>query len=260
LAFTVDDFRDLIRLLEQRPEWRAELRRYVLTDDLVELPTVVRDLVQAQLRTEQRVEELAQAQQRTEQRLGELALTLDRLALAQQGTEKAVAELAQAQRGTEQRMGEMAAALESLAGRVGDIDGEVLELRYWRRAGAYFSRLARRLKVIDSSDLADMLDQAVDTGSLTDAEREAILAADLVLSGQRREDRADTYFVVEISLGIGLDDVSRAAERARLLAKLGRPAAPVVAGKWINSEAVAASRANGVWQVLDGRTARPGAG
>src|SRR5438093_9544550 len=27
LAFTVDDFQDLLRLLEHRPEWRAELRR-----------------------------------------------------------------------------------------------------------------------------------------------------------------------------------------------------------------------------------------
>src|SRR6059036_1080031 len=102
MAFTVEDFHDLLRLLEQRPEWRAELRRYVLTDDLVELPSLVRALTEAQARTEQRVEELAQAQ-----------------------------------RGTEQRMGELASAVESLVSRVGRLDGEALELRYWRRAAAY---------------------------------------------------------------------------------------------------------------------------
>src|SRR6266851_4432019 len=84
-------------------------------------------------------------------------------------------------------MSELAAAVESLVGRVGTLHGEALELRYWRRAAAYFSRMARRLRAVDSSELADMLDQAVDAGRLIDAERDAILAADLVLSGQRRE-------------------------------------------------------------------------
>jgi hypothetical protein len=40
VAFTVGDFHDLIRLLEEHPEWRAELRRHVLSDELVELPSL----------------------------------------------------------------------------------------------------------------------------------------------------------------------------------------------------------------------------
>ena len=44
MTYTVGDFRDLVRLLEERPEWRAELRRHVLSDDLLELPAVVRHL------------------------------------------------------------------------------------------------------------------------------------------------------------------------------------------------------------------------
>ena len=38
MAFTVRDFRDLVELLEQHPEWRAELRRLVLTEELLALP------------------------------------------------------------------------------------------------------------------------------------------------------------------------------------------------------------------------------
>src|SRR5260370_22296168 len=120
VAFTVEDFQDLFRLLEQRPEWRAELRRSVLTDDLVELPSIVRELAQAQARTEQRldelaqhVDELAQAQARTEQRVGELAQHVDELVQAR----------------TEQRMGELAAAVASLVDRVGELHGEALEGR-----------------------------------------------------------------------------------------------------------------------------------
>ena len=72
MAFTVQDFHDLIGILEQHPEWRTELRRLVLTEELLSLPQILRDLAEAQQRTEQRVEELAEAQRRTEQRIGRL--------------------------------------------------------------------------------------------------------------------------------------------------------------------------------------------
>jgi hypothetical protein len=73
MAFTVRDFADLRRLLGTHPEWRVELRQLVLPDELLTLPASVRELAQAQARTEQRVAELAQAQARTEQRVAELA-------------------------------------------------------------------------------------------------------------------------------------------------------------------------------------------
>jgi chaperonin cofactor prefoldin len=271
VAFSVEDFQGLLRLLEQHPEWRAELRRQVLSDELLEMPAILRQLAQAQARTEQRLEALtervdalAQAQARTEQRLEALTERVDALAQAQARTEQRlealterVDALAQAQTRTEQRLAEVAAAVESLSSRVGDLTGDVLELRYWRRAHAYFSRLARRLRVVDSSQLADMLDDAVDSGQITDTERNLVLEADLVLSGKRRDDRADAYFVVEVSRGIGVGDVTRAAERASILSKLGRPAVGVVAGQSINTEAVKAADSYNVWQVLDGRTAAP---
>jgi hypothetical protein len=72
MAFTVQDFHDLIGILEQHPEWRAELRRLMLTEELLSLPQIVHDLAEAQRRTEQRVAELAEAQRRTEQRIGRL--------------------------------------------------------------------------------------------------------------------------------------------------------------------------------------------
>ena len=46
MSFTVDDFQDLIRLLQQHPERRAELRRHVLSDELLELPAVVRQIAE----------------------------------------------------------------------------------------------------------------------------------------------------------------------------------------------------------------------
>jgi hypothetical protein len=62
MAFTVKDFRDLVRLLEQHPEWRAELRQLLLTEEILTLPQVVRELAEE-------VRLLVEAQRRAEERL-----------------------------------------------------------------------------------------------------------------------------------------------------------------------------------------------
>ena len=38
MAFTVEDFQDLVRLLAQHPEWRSELRRVLLSEELLTVP------------------------------------------------------------------------------------------------------------------------------------------------------------------------------------------------------------------------------
>jgi hypothetical protein len=251
MSFTVDDFQDLLRLLAEHPEWQAELRHRVLTDDLLTLPAVVRQLAE-------RVNRLAEVQEQTAVQLQALAehvdsLTerVDRLAEAQERTAAQLAALTEAQMRTEAR-------LKYIEDKLAAVQGEVLELRYARRAGAYFSPLARRLRVLDPGRLADQLDDAVDAGQLTAQERAAILAADLVLTGVRRDDRAEIYLVAEVSVGIGVSDVARAMERARLLAKLGQPVVPIVAGERIDPESEALARAHDVWQVLDGHSSPPG--
>src|SRR3954452_22146771 len=70
VPFTVDDFGDLLRLLDQHPEWRSELRRHVLTDELLELPALMRRLAE-------RVDRLAQTQERTAEQLSALTARVD---------------------------------------------------------------------------------------------------------------------------------------------------------------------------------------
>ena len=83
--------------------------------DFEELKTIVRELAQAQARTEVRLEELAQAQQRTESSMEDLRGVVRGLAEAQQLTEVRVQELAQAQQRTELRVDELAGAVQGLA-------------------------------------------------------------------------------------------------------------------------------------------------
>lgn len=243
MAFTIQDFHDLVALLEQHPEWRADLRRLVLTEEVLTLPQAVRELTEAQRRTEQRVEALAEAQRRTEQRVEELAE-------AQRRTEQRVGELATAQYRTEQRIGR-------LQNDVGDLKGIVLEERYHRRVASYFSRLVRGTHVVAANELASLLEDTVARGLLSEEGAEEVGWADVVVRGQGRMDGTEIYLVVEVSWGVGTSDVERAVRRAALLAQAGIQTLPVVAGEHITDEAAELSRAMRVWQVLDGRVVAP---
>jgi DNA repair ATPase RecN len=94
MPFTTAEFHDLVRLVEEHPEWRAELRRLVLTDALLALPQQVAEL---RVETERRFQELAAAQQRTEARMAELAEV-------QRRHSEQIAELTVAQRRTAEQL------------------------------------------------------------------------------------------------------------------------------------------------------------
>ena len=111
-AFPKESAEALARVLSGVIE---DIQNTVTKEDFAELKAVVRDLGEAQKRTEQRVEELAEAQKRTEaglrllsQDFAELKAVVGDLAKAQKG-------LAEAQKRTEQRVEELAQAQKELA-------------------------------------------------------------------------------------------------------------------------------------------------
>ena len=100
---------------------REELAETVKRSDFEELKGVVKELAEAQKRTEQRVEELTEVQKRTEESLESFKKTteenfnrvwkaIDELVEAQKRTEQRVDELVEAQKRTEQRVDELAEA------------------------------------------------------------------------------------------------------------------------------------------------------
>ena len=250
MSFTVEEFRDLVRILEERPEWRAELRRLVLTDEILTLPELARALVEAQHRTEQRVatieEQLAaliETQQRTEAQI--IALVE-----AQRRTEQQITALVEAQRRADQRIG-------TLTNDVADVKGVVLELRYHHRAHAYFAPLIRRTHVLSPEEIDTLLEAAIEQGLLSESEANEILLADLLLRGRRRADNSEVYVVVEISWKIDPYDVERSVRRAALLSRMGTPAIPVVAGKEVIEEAANLADMLQVWQLTNGQAIPP---
>src|SRR3989441_7977904 len=274
----IKNLHDVARLLEEHPEWRAALRRLVLTDDLLALPEQVTRLtgqvaalVDVQTRTDARATALVEAQAQTERRLAELAE-------AQRRTEQQIAALAEAQRRTDEqitalatRVDELAAAqtrtetqlaavtdvVQGLSEEVGALKGEMLELRYGVRGIPPVGRLLRRSQVLSLGEVYDLLDDAVERGALSEEERDTIAEADLIVRGKDRKTGTDMYLVIEVSWRVGPSDIERAAERAALLAKLGTATLPWVAGWEITREAREQALIQGVWQFIDGTVVPP---
>ena len=109
--------------------------------------------------------------------------------------------------------------------------GDEAERRVQRNAPGYFGHLLRRIRVIAPSELADTIDDAIESGSLDDHDRVQLMTLDVPVRGLDRRTGERTYLAVEVSAGIGRHDIERAVSRAGLLERLtGQPARPVVAG------------------------------
>lgn len=243
MAISVQDVRDLILLLSEHPEWRVEFERALRGEQLLSLPEIVRELAEAQKRTETRLEQLTEAQRRTEARISELAE-------AQKRTEDALAQLIK-------RVEALSEDTAWLKKDMADVKGDLLELKYLERVPSYLSQLVRRGRVVPRSEWVSRVQDAEDKELYTKKEVVDLLALDLVARGRRRDDDAETYLAVEISWTIHDDDVQRAARRADLLRRQYPLVIPVAAGQGFSPNTFLKARELQVELVVNGQTLHP---
>lgn len=133
MPFTVADFHDLARLLYEHPEWRAEVRRLVLTDEILELPALVRQLVEEHRAFAEGQRALVEAQRRTEERVGRLEIALAELAEAQRRTEESLRKLSEAHARLEDRLDRLQAIFgATVEDEAGGVLRSVLEEKSYR--------------------------------------------------------------------------------------------------------------------------------
>ena len=251
MPFTVEDFRDFVQLLEERPQWRTEMRRLVLSDEYLALP-----------------EQIAELRRDTERRLGAVEVQIAEL-------RREVVEL---RRDVERRfnvvdekieqlredvgqlkedVGQLKEDVGQLKEDVGQLKGENLERRYRERGHGYFGKLVRRTHVLTTNEISALLDDAMDQGVLSRDDVSAIGLADVIVRGRSWADGQPVMALAEVSSVVDRSDVQRAADRAARLAKLGTPVLPVVAGGSTTERADDMARSKRVWQMLNGRVIEP---
>ena len=233
MAFTVEDYRDLVQLLREHPEWRSELRRELLGDELLRLPELVAENTAAITRLEAAIESLRVGLERTDARI-------EALITAQEETSRTLTEF--------MRVAQVRA--DGHDAEIGNLKGISLANYFFDRPHLLGQRLRRPRSVV-MTDLID-LDELLETGQITPDEDVALRNLDLLVRGRAGsgEAAADIYLAVEVSGVIHLNDVERARDRARLLKRLGLDARPVVAGSAIGGQAGETAVQDGVAIVL----------
>lgn len=234
MAFTVSDVRDLLRVLRENPEWKEEVRRELLGEEILSLPALVRQNSEA-------IDRLAEQMTRSEARLKGVEARLE-------GVETRL-------RGVETGLQALRYDFGVLGGDVGQLKGYALEARFRERADGIFGRWIRRVKVVKPRDLA-AFEAADDAGRISEAEALAVRSLDLIVTGRRGrgDDAEEVMFAVEVSSTIDNSDVTRAADRAEILSGLGYPAEPVAAGNSASEAVIRLARERGVFLVVDPQT------
>ena len=215
-----------------------------LTERMDQLTKRMDQLTERMDQLTERMDQLAKRMDQLTERMDQLAKRMDQLTVRLDQLTVRVDQLTERVNQLAERMDQMAELLKEFHGRLLSLEkrtdrltGDEAERRFQARAPAYFGHLLRRARVIDNSDLGTQVDDAIDSGTFAEADRESLLMLDVVVRGRDVETREDRYLAVEVSSGIGETDILRATDRAALLAKLtGVPAVPVVAGYSISAQ------------------------
>ncbi|NPA26536.1 MAG: hypothetical protein GXO36_02905 [Chloroflexi bacterium] len=226
-TYQIRTFYDLLAVLRDRPDWKAEVQRLILTDRLLSLPDKFDHFVEHEFRhfvehefrpLKRRVEHLEQDVEVLKRDMAEVKADIVEL-------KRDVAEL-------KQDVAELKQDVKKLKEDVAMLKGSDLERRVREKAPAYFGRMFRRIRVFTPEALVNLLDDAADQGRITEDERIDALRTDLVLSGRQTQTGEQQLLIAEISQVVDVHDVERAARRAEIFARASsKPTIAYVLGR-----------------------------
>lgn len=145
--------------------------------------------------------------------------------------------------------------IKSMHHDMGSFKGNLHEMFYQSRPHAIFGRYIQRGR--DMTNLvADRLQEALEAGEVTDNEYDQVLATDLLWGGPLRATQEEVLLVLEASWLGAVEDVTRAIERAKIVARVGFKALPFVGAKEWDETALEMAREHKVALTENGRVDR----
>jgi chromosome segregation ATPase len=250
-----------LKALKEDPEFAADVRALLLSEDLLNLPPKF-DRMEKKIdrieykvdKLEERTSRIEERQARSEERQVRLEERQARLEEKQDRLEKKVDKLEEDVFGLKQDVGTLKQDVDILKKDVDTLKRDVDTLKkdvdilkkdvaylkgsdrerwYRDKAHAVFGRLVLKGKPFEEK-AAEILWDAYKRGQISKEERDEVLSSDLLWSGER--DGKFVVLVVEVSFTISQEDVERAKKRAEILRKLGILAIPVVGGVELGKE------------------------
>jgi exonuclease VII small subunit len=230
---TINTSDDLLTLLRENQEFREAARQAILTEELLTLParfnafvSEMRDFV-SEMRnyikvTDERLERLEQGQHRLEERQ-------QRLEEGQQRLEEGQQRLESGQHGH--------------TNDIGMLKGFALETKLYNRGIALVAtrmklRNGRRVRVAEVDDNSDefnnALYQALNDGTLSEAEYHRILDTDMILSGMLPGSSDLVYIAIETTYTVSRVDIYKVKETAAILGRVFHGVEILVALYYVN--------------------------
>lgn len=206
-ANAINTIEDLTRILRERPEWRDEMRKLVLTDELLTLPQRFSEYAAS---TDRRLDELTQIVQELAQSLQELTQRFEQYAEI-----------------TNRRVS-------NLEGRVGNLEGSHYEAKVVRLLPTRI-RLEKVANLNNpqvvypingnAPSLDSLIQRALNNGVISHEQMIELTDADAIIAADDNR-----YAVVESSITLAERDINRAIGRAALMSIItGSETVPVVA-------------------------------
>ena len=231
------DRQAFLQALREDQGFREEARALLLTQELLKLPEQLAALTEQVAALNARLDQFIMAQeainaeqrefnaaQRELNRTVEIRLT--RLEDQVGALTTQVAALTTQVAALTTQVGNLTGRVDNLINQVSDLQGFSLEFRI---QGKIQSLLHRRLKFRGAQILKSLsappgasfynfLQNAVDQNRITDDDVGQLLSADLLLRARLPDSTEQVHVAVEVSRTVGNDDITRARERADLLA------------------------------------------
>ncbi|MDQ7032335.1 MAG: hypothetical protein Q9M37_06420 [Desulfonauticus sp.] len=200
--YKIETFADIIKALKENPEWLEEIRKIILTSELLELPKKFDELLKRVENLEQDVAILKQ----------DVAILKYDVAILKKD-------------------------MSYLKGEFGRFKGRDFERTIREKYPAYFGRILKKCRLIDWDKLVSIIDDAEDKGIINEEEREMLFNLDIVVQGEIKKTRKPVVLAGEISYAIYEKDLIRAKQRAEILSRLfDKEVIPVVVGVEITDQ------------------------
>ena len=223
---TINNIEDLIRLLDEHPEWAEALRARLLTRELLELPAVLARFIQE---TNERFDRVERRLDHLEADVAELKTDVAELKTDVAELKTDVAELKT----------DVAELKTDVRSRLTYLKGNALETTLHRKIIPRLSQtLGLRQAEIKVSPLQgiepefrDAIEDGVDNGTISEQQMGRVFETDFILRAVRRQTRTPLWITVEASHKVHERDITRSVATAEILARVfEETAAPMVVG------------------------------
>ena len=215
---TLNDVSDLVRILQERPEWLATVRHVVISDELLSVPQQLAEFIQS---TNDFIRATNENFRLVYERLDRLEAGQVELRAGQAELRAGQAELRAGQAELKDNYLRQERRINSLEGRFSNFEGSDYERRLRNRLvfrAAHRFDLVRPVIAMTQDtpsipQLTGIIHRAIRHGAITIGEADDLHEADIIIMSEN-----DRHVVLEVSLNADEDDLRRAVRRSRILA------------------------------------------